>query len=142
MAHSRFSLANAAPENQEFVHLIEGVGGTGRQPLNKFPHVSRETIPRSSSREVRIRVSFFSVVYFSRGTLPPKTGKRALLGNLDTGGGCHQTNFQPSSCARCMRCPGPALKESRRCRERAAMNAENSVYAPKPMYMGAREHAA
>ena len=34
LAHSRFSLANAAPENQEFVHLIEGVGGTGRQPLN------------------------------------------------------------------------------------------------------------
>ena len=42
--------------------------------------------PRSSSREVRIRVPFlFSVVYFSRGTLPPKRNgfKRALLGDLD-----------------------------------------------------------
>ena len=37
---------------------------------------------RSSSREVRIRVPFFSVVYFSRGTLPPKKGKRELLGDL------------------------------------------------------------
>ena len=35
---------------------------------------------RSSSREVRIRVPCFSVVYFSRGTL--KKGKRALLGDL------------------------------------------------------------
>ena len=32
-------------------------------------------------REVRIRVPFFSVVYFSRATLPTKTGeRRALLG--------------------------------------------------------------
>ena len=39
---------------------------------------------RSSRREVRIRVpTFFSVVYFSRGTQNPKKGsKRALLGNL------------------------------------------------------------
>ena len=27
-------------------------------------------------------VSFFVFVYFSRGTLPPKKGKRALLGDL------------------------------------------------------------
>ena len=40
--------------------------------------------PRSSSGEVRIRVPFFSVVYFSRGTLPQKRhGKRALLGDHD-----------------------------------------------------------
>ena len=38
-------------------------------------------LPWSSSREVRIRVPFF-VVYSSRGTLPPKVGKRALLGDL------------------------------------------------------------
>ena len=41
------------------------------------------TLARSSSREVRISIRvlfFFPVVYFSRGTLPPKTGKRALLG--------------------------------------------------------------
>ena len=37
---------------------------------------------RSSSREFRIRVPFFSVVYSSGGTLSPKTGKRALLGDL------------------------------------------------------------
>ena len=38
---------------------------------------------RSSSREVRIRVPFFSVVYFNRGTNPPqKKGIRAL-GDLD-----------------------------------------------------------
>ena len=32
-------------------------------------------LTRSSSREVRIRVSFFSVVYFGRGTLPTHTKK-------------------------------------------------------------------
>ena len=38
---------------------------------------------RSSSREARVRVPFFSVVYFCRGNLPPKKiGKRALLGDL------------------------------------------------------------
>ena len=42
------------------------------------------TWTRSSSREVRIRAPtfFFGVVYFSRGTLPQKKGKRALLGDL------------------------------------------------------------
>ena len=47
---------------------------------------------RPSSREVRIRVlffvfffSFFSVVYFSRGTLPPKKRKRAPLGGPGDG---------------------------------------------------------
>ena len=39
------------------------------------------TKARSSSREVRIPL--FSVVYFSRGTSPPKKGKRALLGDLE-----------------------------------------------------------
>ena len=39
-------------------------------------------VTRSCSREVTIGVPF-SVVYFSRGTLPPKKrGKRALLGDL------------------------------------------------------------
>ena len=41
---------------------------------------------RSASRvlrEVRIRVPTFSVVYFSRGTLPQKRGKRAPMGDLD-----------------------------------------------------------
>ena len=39
---------------------------------------------RSSSREVRIRVpTFLSVVDFSRGILPKKRVKRALLGDLD-----------------------------------------------------------
>ena len=52
------------------------------------------SLPRSSSREVTIRVPFlFSVVYFCRGTLPQKgNGQRALLKNLasyppDSGGG-------------------------------------------------------
>ena len=31
---------------------------------------------RSSSREVRVRVPFFSVVYFSRGILPQKRGEK------------------------------------------------------------------
>ena len=47
-------------------------------PILRSPHLCA----KSSSREVRIRVSTFSVVYFSRGTLPPKRGKRALLGDL------------------------------------------------------------
>ena len=39
--------------------------------------------PKSSSREVRIKVPFFSVAYLSRGTLPQKKrGKPALLGDL------------------------------------------------------------
>ena len=39
----------------------------------------------SSGREVRIWVpEFFSVVCFSRGTLPQKRGQRALLGDLET----------------------------------------------------------
>ena len=39
---------------------------------------------RSSSREVRIRVPFFSAVYLSRGTLPQKrNGKRALLDDIE-----------------------------------------------------------
>ena len=39
---------------------------------------------RSSSREVRIRVPFFSLGYFSRGTLPPKKGREGhqFLGDL------------------------------------------------------------
>ena len=37
-------------------------------------HGKKTIIARSSSREVRIWVPFFSVVYFSRGTLPPKKG--------------------------------------------------------------------
>ena len=45
-------------------------------------HQSPPFMARSSSREVRIRVPF-SVVYLSRGTLPPKKGKRAQLENLD-----------------------------------------------------------
>ena len=45
----------------------------------------RTGIPRSSNREARIRLPFlFSVVYFSRGTLPTKKhGERALLEDLD-----------------------------------------------------------
>ena len=38
---------------------------------------------RPSSRKDRVRVpDFFQVAYFSRGTLPPKKGQRALLGDL------------------------------------------------------------
>ena len=39
-------------------------------------------ITRSSSREVRKRVPTFFCSLISRGTLPPKKGKRALLGDL------------------------------------------------------------
>ena len=43
-----------------------------------FSFMSAIILSRSSSGEVRIRVPFFSVVYFSRGTLPPKrNSKRA-----------------------------------------------------------------
>ena len=44
--------------------------------------VGSSFLTRSSSREVRIRVPCVSVVYFSKGTLPQKRGKRALLGDL------------------------------------------------------------
>ena len=42
---------------------------------------------RSSSTEVRISWYFSLFVYLSRGTLPPKKGKRALLGDLAVVGG-------------------------------------------------------
>ena len=49
----------------------------------KLSCVHLRKVSRSSSSEVRIRVPFvFSVVYFSRGTLPTKKGKRALLGSI------------------------------------------------------------
>ena len=53
-------------------------------PFERCPIPSH---PRSSSREVRIRVPFFSVVYFSRGTFPPKrNGEKGhqLLGDLES----------------------------------------------------------
>ena len=40
------------------------------------------TLARSSSRRLEYGYQLFSVVYFSRGTLPEKKGKTALLGNL------------------------------------------------------------
>ena len=40
--------------------------------FNKSPSFLCATKTRSSGREARIRVLFFPVVYFSRGTLPPK----------------------------------------------------------------------
>ena len=47
----------------------------------RFSWDARECLARSSSREIRIRVPFLSVVYFNRGTLPKKqVGQRALLG--------------------------------------------------------------
>ena len=46
--------------------------------------ISSTCSPRSSSGELRIRVPFFSLVYFSRGTLPKKGERRALLKNLVT----------------------------------------------------------
>ena len=53
--------------------------GHGKLDTEPLPNIS--FFPRSSSREVRIRVLFS--VYFSRGTLPPKKGeRRALLGDL------------------------------------------------------------
>ena len=68
-----------------------------RGPLNKG------TLTRPSSREVRTRVPLFSVVYFSRGTLPTKTvGKRALLGDPV------QVRGSPGSLA--ARCPLTGLK--------------------------------
>ena len=46
-------------------------------------HSKFASIPRSSRRQVRIRVPF-SVVYFRMGNPPPKKGKRAVLGDLNT----------------------------------------------------------
>ena len=55
-----------------------GVLGGGVFWLYKGPHLGLPVITG-----VRIRVPCSSVVYFSRGTLPPtKVGKRALLGDL------------------------------------------------------------
>ena len=46
----------------------------------------REPPTRSSSREVRIRVPFlFSVVHFSRGTLPKKRGEKGTTGGPSQG---------------------------------------------------------
>ena len=41
-----------------------------------FQSATSENSTRYSSREVRTRVPFFSVVYFSRGTLPQKRGEK------------------------------------------------------------------
>ena len=50
--------------------------------LNKIVLSLYKSRPQSSSREVRIRVPTFSVVNFSRGTLPKKRGKRHYCGTL------------------------------------------------------------
>ena len=46
-----------------------------------IPKHSWDVLTRSSNREVRIRVPFFSVVYFSRGTLP-RGKKKHYWGDL------------------------------------------------------------
>ena len=64
-------------------------------PLRRI-HLSPEASETASSADVHMVLKLgppverleqlyhlFSVVYFSRGTLPPKQGKRALLGDLD-----------------------------------------------------------
>ena len=48
------------------------------------PSVARQHLQtRISSREVRIRAPFSSVVYFSRGTLPTKKGQKGTLSLRD-----------------------------------------------------------
>ena len=57
-----------------------GDAGTDGRPLQHLVLAAPLAVSRSSSREVRIRVAlFFSLVYFSMGTLPPKRVKGALL---------------------------------------------------------------
>ena len=46
----------------------------------KAQKVGKTSMPRSPSREVRIRVAFFSVVNFSWGTLPKKRVKGRYWG--------------------------------------------------------------
>ena len=59
-------------------------------------HQSQTFLTRSSSREVRRRVpDFSSVVYFSRGTPPPKKGERATLGDLVKIDGCGAWGTKP-----------------------------------------------
>ena len=58
--------------------------GSARSGRPRCETVMGVSLTRSSSREVRIRVPFSSVLYFSRGTLPPKKGKSGLLENLKT----------------------------------------------------------
>ena len=50
-----------------------------------FSHLQSKSKTRCSSREVRIRAPFFSVVYFSRGTESPpkKKRERRALGDLE-----------------------------------------------------------
>ena len=51
-------------------------GSALRFPFNKPNWPGKKKKSRSSSREVRIRVpDSFSAVYFTRGTLPPKSAK-------------------------------------------------------------------
>ena len=61
--------------------FVKPVGRGGFDSLNKT---------RSSSSEVRVRVPFFSfsVVYFSRGTLPQKRGEKGTTGGPRKMRGC------------------------------------------------------
>ena len=94
--------ANEFPPKGEVVNLEAraAVSLSHRRIVRQTCHpqerlCQEELLPRSSSREARIGVPtffcslFVSVVYFSRGNPPPKKGKRALLGDLDSYGHAH-----------------------------------------------------
>ena len=65
---------------------------------------SKTSKSRSSSREVRTRVQFFSVVYFSRGTLPQKRAEKGhlaggpRLGRNSKTGKSHENAVHFSAC--------------------------------------------
>ena len=66
------------------LHLVAGnCTGQDLSCANTFCLNKRGKSTRSSSRKVRIRAPTFSVVCFSRGTLPQTKGKRAPLRHLD-----------------------------------------------------------
>ena len=74
VGYGRVSLASAyLPDVGRLVHSRAGLWPAGVRPLKQDAvNQLASNWSRSSSREVSIRVPFIFVVYFSRGTLPPK----------------------------------------------------------------------
>ena len=92
--------------NKEFGHYPKS---WGHGPM--FISGQKET--RSSSREVRIRVPIFCIVYFSRGTLPEKRNKKRSKG---TTGGPRRLRVLKVSRAQPCAAPGSPLSRALVCR--------------------------
>ena len=81
VCHFSVTLDKVIPRKKSFQVLKCTQHGISKR--NWIPMKMAQKECRSSSRGVRIRVSFLPVVYVSRGPLPQKrNGKRELLGDL------------------------------------------------------------